>query len=100
MAQFTTAEVAAKFDTTPRELRKFLRADAAATGAPTPGKGSRYAVEGKALAPLKKRFKAWGAAQAEAKASKAEAPAVEVIEEELDTELDGPTDEEIAALEA
>jgi predicted transcriptional regulator len=73
MAQFTTAEVAEKFGTTPRTLRKFLRADARANGQgdTLPGKGSRYAIEGKALAPLKKRFAAWQVAQAEAAAKRA-----------------------------
>jgi len=74
MAQFTTAEVAEKFGTTPRTLRKFLRSDARANGQgdTLPGKGSRYAIEGKALAPLKKRFGAWQVAQAEAAAKRAE----------------------------
>ena len=77
---YTTAEVAAKLDTTPRTLRKFLRADAKAQGTTEalPGKGSRYSITGREVAPLKKRFTAWEAAQAEAKA----APEVdEVIDE-------------------
>lgn len=79
MAQFTTTEVAEKFGTTPRTLRKFLRSDARANGAADtlPGKGSRYAIEGKALAPLKKRFAAWEVAQAEAAAKRAEDAAAE-----------------------
>lgn len=66
MAQFTTAQVAEKFETTPRTLRKFLRADAKAQGTADslPGKGARYGIEGKSLAPLKKRFTAWSEAQA------------------------------------
>ena len=77
MAQFTTAEVAEKFGTTPRTLRKFLRADARGRNAADslPGKGSRYAIEGKDLAPLKKRFGAWQVAQAEAAKARAEAEA-------------------------
>ena len=73
MAQFTTAEVAAKFDTTPRTLRKFLRADARNRDAADtlPGKGSRYMLEGKDLAPMKKRFATWTKAEAEAKAARA-----------------------------
>lgn len=67
MAQFTTTEVAEKFETTPRTLRKFLRADARANdkGDTLPGKGSRYSIEGKELAGLKKRFAAWKVEQAE-----------------------------------
>ena len=70
MAQYTTAQVAAKFETNTRTLRKFLRADAAANESTDslPGKGARYAIEGKDLAALKKRFKAWSVADAQAKA--------------------------------
>jgi hypothetical protein len=73
MAQFTTTQVAEKFETTPRTLRKFLRSDAKARNAADslPGKGSRYQIEGKDLAGLKKRFTAWS----EAQAAKAEAEA-------------------------
>lgn len=80
MAQHTTAQVAEKFGTTPRTLRKFLRSDARANGNADalPGKGSRYAIEGKDLAPLKKRFGAWKVAQAEAKAKRDAEAAAEV----------------------
>lgn len=88
MAQFTTAQVAEKFGTTPRTLRKFLRADARANdrGDSLPGKGSRYAIEGKDLAPLKKRFATWQVAQAEARAARAEeaAKAAREAEDEVD----------------
>ena len=79
MAQFTTGEVAEKFGTTPRTLRKFLRSDARARNAADtlPGKGSRYALEGKDLAPMKKRFAAWQVAQAEEKAERAAKAAAE-----------------------
>lgn len=74
MAQFTTTQVAEKLETTPRTLRKFLRSDARANGNADslPGKGSRYAIEGKDIAPLKKRFAAWQAAQAEKAAAEVE----------------------------
>lgn len=73
MAQFTTAQVAEKFDTTPRTLRKFLRADArAADAADTlPGKGSRYAIEGSQLKGLRSRFNAWQVEQAKERAARA-----------------------------
>lgn len=73
MAQFTTAQVAEKFDTTPRTLRKFLRADARSNdrGDTLPGKGSRYAIEGKDLKGLKTRFSAWQVAEAKARAERA-----------------------------
>lgn len=102
MAQFTTAEVAEKFGTTPRTLRKFLRSDARANGAADtlPGKGSRYAIEGKALAPMKKRFNAWTVAQAQEKAeraAKAAAEAVETADAEVDEE---PTAAELDDIDA
>ena len=64
MATITTAELAAEVDTDTRTLRKFLRSDAKAQGKATPGKGSRYAIERKQVAGLKKRFAAWTEAQA------------------------------------
>lgn len=82
MAQFSTTEVAEKFDTNTRTLRKFLRADARANGAADtlPGKGSRYAIEGKALASMKKRFNTWQAEQAEERKERAAKAAVEAQE--------------------
>ena len=67
MTNHTTAEVAEKFGTTPRELRKFLRADARGrnAGDTLPGKGARYSIEGKALKGLQSRFTKWQAAEAE-----------------------------------
>jgi len=64
MATITTADLAAEVNTDTRTLRKFLRADAKAQGKATPGKGSRYAIERKQVAGLKKRFTAWTEAQA------------------------------------
>ena len=89
MAQFTTAEVAEKFGTTPRTLRKFLRSDAKAQGTTDalPGKGSRYTIEGKQLASLKKRFTAWKAEEAEARAARAAKAA-----EEANAEVDNTDD--------
>lgn len=105
MAQFTTAQVAEKFETTPRTLRKFLRADARANdnADSLPGKGSRYAIEGKQLAPMKKRFNAWKVAEAEARAARAEKAAADAkveaetaTDEPTEAELDSITDEELA----
>lgn len=93
MSQFTTTEVAEKFGTTARTLRKFLRADARGrdAGDTLPGKGSRYAIEGKDLKGLQSRFKKWQAAEAEARAARAEKAAQEAqdaVEEDTDEELD------------
>jgi len=71
MAQITASELATELDTTPREVRKFLRADAKAQGTATPGKGARYQIERKQVASLKKRYRAWDEAR------KVEAPEVD-----------------------
>jgi predicted transcriptional regulator len=85
MAQFTTAQVAEKFETTPRNLRKFLRADARANDRADslPGKGSRYTLEGKELAGMKKRFTTWQVEQAKERAARA-AAAAKVAEDAAD----------------
>lgn len=68
MATLSIKEVAVKFDTTPRTLRKYLRRAAVAQGGTigvdTPGKGGRYAFEAKQLRTLRKGFDAWIAANA------------------------------------
>lgn len=83
MATLNTTELAEKLDTTPRTLRKFLRADARANDRADdlPGKGSRYAIEAKQVAPLKKRFAKWSAEQAEMKAQRAAEAAAEAAAE-------------------
>lgn len=56
----TTTECAATLDTTPRTLRKFLRAEGKGVG-----KGSRYALPStkRELNALRSRFEAWNAPQ-------------------------------------
>lgn len=51
-----TAEVAAKLDTTPKVLRRFLRADPTFNNA---GSGGRYTFQPSDIPALKKRFSAW-----------------------------------------
>lgn len=60
-ATMTTAQVAEALETTPRELRKFLRSQDSGVG-----KGARYALPGTAreIAKIKKQFIAWDAAKA------------------------------------
>lgn len=55
----TTTTLAVEFETTTRELRKFLRS--ADSGIAPVGKGSRYSLPGskREVASLKKRFDAW-----------------------------------------
>lgn len=82
MTANTTATLAAAFDTTPRELRKFLRSSA--SGIESVGKGSRYTLPStkREVAALNKRFAAW----VEAKAPKAD-PEVEAAEVEVEAEV-------------
>jgi predicted transcriptional regulator len=72
MATLTTTEIAAELDTTPRTLRKFLRADAKAQGVATPGMGSRYSIEKKEMRSLRSKFAKWTAAQESDKADNAD----------------------------
>lgn len=83
MATLNTTELAEKFETTPRTLRKFLRSDARNRDAADtlPGKGSRYSIEAKQVAPLQKRFTKWTAEQAEMKAQRAADAAAEAAAE-------------------
>jgi hypothetical protein len=57
----TPKEIAQKWDTDARTLRKFLRTNAKAEGVETPGKGGRWGIEAKSLRSLKTRFDAWNA---------------------------------------
>lgn len=61
----TPKELAEKFETDARTVRKFLRKDARDNGAETPGKGSRWEIDSKSVASLRKRFIIWSAARAE-----------------------------------
>ena len=66
-ASFTTLEIAQAFETTPRELRKFLRSDS--SGITPVGKGRRYALPtSKAqINALAKKFAKWDDARNSAK---------------------------------
>lgn len=61
----TPKDLAARFETDARTVRKFLRKDARDNGTETPGKGSRWEIEAKSVRSLQKRFNAWVAANAE-----------------------------------
>jgi hypothetical protein len=61
MATITPKEFAAKVESDPRTVRKFLRS---IDRVESPGKGGRYAIEAKQVASLKKGFNAWIAAKA------------------------------------
>ena len=101
-----TAELAARLETTPRTLRKFLRDDARANDLPIAGKGARWSIEARKVASLRKRFGAWSKAQEEARkareAKREEAQAPEVVEELEDAPEapEGPTDADLADIDA
>jgi predicted transcriptional regulator len=54
MATITINELATELDSTPREVRKFLRSVTPAEN--QPGKGHRWQIEKRALRGLKKQF--------------------------------------------
>lgn len=60
---YTPKEIALKFDTDARTVRKFLRSEVG-----TVGKGQRWAIEAKDMRSLKSKFTKWATAAAEAKA--------------------------------
>lgn len=72
----TIKEIAQKWDTTPRTLRKYMRSAAKAQGGvigeDTPGKGGRYAIEAKSLRSMRKGFDAWMRANEARRQEKAE----------------------------
>jgi hypothetical protein len=68
--QITTSEFAELIETTPRNARKFLRADFRERGIATPGKGSRWGIEKRDIKSLTSRFKKWNAAQMEMRANR------------------------------
>lgn len=97
----TTAEIAAELQTTPRELRKFLRSQGSGVG-----KGSRYALpSNKAeLGKMRKNFANWAESAAAAKAAKKVITPEEDESDKTDNEViednaDEPTDADIEALE-
>lgn len=101
-ATITTAELATALDTTPRELRKFLRSDD--SGIDGVGKGKRYSLPGtkREITTLRKRYTAWAASQAEAKAARKAALGAAEGEPTADPEVTAEvldTDEALAAIE-
>lgn len=100
----TTAEIAAALNTTPRELRKFLRADAKARNASDslPGKGSRYSLPATktAITALNKKFIAWSASQEAKRESAKTVTEVDEVNEVDSLDDTEPTDEDIDAIDA
>jgi hypothetical protein len=73
----TTTALAASLETTPRTLRKFLRAEGMGVG-----KGSRYALPSskREVNALQKRFITWSEARSAAAEVEVEAPEVDEVD--------------------
>lgn len=99
MATITVQELATDLGTDARTARKFLRSVTPADA--QPGKGSRWAIEKRDVRSLKSKFSKFEAAAAQAKLEKSiiEVDGVKVAEV-THTEIDEPTDEMLAELEA
>lgn len=61
MTTLNTAQAAEKLETTPRELRKFLRSVTEKDS--QPGKGSRWTLEAREVNKMRKQFNEWKAAR-------------------------------------
>lgn len=85
----TTADLAAKLDTTPRTLRKFLR-NADASGIGGIGQGKRYALPStkKDITAFTKKFATWSASQDEARKVREAVTEVEAVEDDNEVESD------------
>lgn len=75
----TPAELAVTFETDARTVRKFLRSVTDRDA--QPGKGSRWAIEARKVASLRKRFDKW-TAELEAKRAAAEETTEDAAPEE------------------
>lgn len=81
---FTPADLAEKFDTDARTVRKFLRS--VTPKEDQPGKGSRWAIEGKKLSSLRSQYVKWVAAQDEKRAQREAEVAAETETDETTPE--------------
>lgn len=95
----TPNEIATRFQTDAKTLRRFLRASAGTEGAylqakgyEAPGKGSRWAIKGADMSGLRGAFNRWAADEAKAKAERA-AKAAELAEMEASEEATEGQDE-------
>ena len=95
----TPAELATELGTDPRTARKFLRSITPKSD--QPGKGSRWAIEKKSLRSLRVKWVAFETAQAEARAAREAAKALETVTVENESHDDEgesePTADEIDA---
>jgi len=87
MAQFTTTEIAERAHCTSKELRVYLRLRAKAAGNPIPGKGSRWAIEGREINSILSGYRKHAAALAAQRAAKAAQAAQESSEDASEADL-------------
>lgn len=103
MATLTIPELAARLDTDARTTRKFLRNIAANDDTLTaPGKGGRWVIEAKKVQSLKSKFSKFIEGEATKRAEKdmhRETPNAESEVEDLETEIQDPTDEDLASID-
>lgn len=106
MAAITVQEFATELNTDPRTARKFLREVTPKDA--QPGKGKRWSIERRDLRSLKSKFSKFIEAEQAARqerelarqAEKMKGPKAVDLEDTTDLDsLEGPTDEELAALE-
>lgn len=81
MATLTPKEIAVKFESDARTVRKFIRQDTGKVG-----KGHRHAIDSKSLKSMQKRFDAWNAARVAAK--DADAAATDATDEVTEGEVE------------
>lgn len=96
----TPAELATELGTDAKTTRKFLRS--VTPRDEQPGKGSRWAIEGKRVRSLKTQFTRWNAEQEKARAERAAARAEVATAAAADVEDvtdEEPTDADLEALE-
>ena len=86
MALHTTTEIAERAHCTSKELRVYLRLRAKAAGNPIPGKGSRWAIEGKEISSILAGYRKHAAALAEQRAKKAAESAASASAEQAESD--------------
>lgn len=88
----TPKEVASEWSTSPKRLRKFLRANAKENGTETPGKGGRWAIPAGQMKSLRKKFDVWTAEEARRRAEQA-AKNAEAAEEDDESDEEETADD-------
>lgn len=72
MSSISPKEFAQRVGSDPRTVRKFLRSNARENGTETPGKGSRWELDGKSIRSLSTKFRKWDDARTAPEADETE----------------------------